>query len=152
MPSNRRAPAVWLRAAAMVAGASSAAAIPICWALMLSNLEIIGNFMYPAGAPAQLLQLVAAGLLNLQAVNVAEYPLGELFAAMDAAAVPGGPLALIIPMIIPMADSWSPLVVWGGWFLFLSANPRFQHLDSGQREFAASAQPRLTSGTIYATI
>jgi alcohol dehydrogenase len=53
--------------------------------------------MYPPRAPARLMQLAAAGLLDLGAVDVAEYPLDELPAAMDAAAVPGGSLVVVVP-------------------------------------------------------
>lgn len=66
-------------------------------ALMLTGREIIGHFMYPPQAPAEVLSLAAAGLLDLDAVDLAEYPLDRLDAAMDAAAVPGGPLVVIAP-------------------------------------------------------
>jgi alcohol dehydrogenase len=64
-------------------------------ALMLSNKEIVGTFMYPADAPARLLNLAAAGLLDLGAIDTAAYPLGELGPAMDRAAEPGAPLVVV---------------------------------------------------------
>lgn len=69
--------------------------------LMLSNREIIGNFMYPASVPAEVLQLVAAGLLDLAAFEIAEFPLDELPAAMDAAARPGGRLVVLTTAAYP---------------------------------------------------
>jgi alcohol dehydrogenase len=66
-------------------------------ALMLTGREIIGQFMYPPQAPAEVLALAAAGLLDLDAVPLAAYPLAELEPAMDAAAEPGGPLVLVDP-------------------------------------------------------
>jgi alcohol dehydrogenase len=65
--------------------------------LMLTSREIIGQFMYPPSAPAQLLRLAAAGLLDLDGVEVATFALDELPEAMDAAAAPGGPLVVVTP-------------------------------------------------------
>jgi alcohol dehydrogenase len=66
-------------------------------ALMLTGRELIGQFMYPPQAPAELLALAAAGLLDLDAVEVAGYPLAELEAAMTRAAAPGAPLVVVTP-------------------------------------------------------
>ncbi|HWG11905.1 MAG TPA: zinc-binding alcohol dehydrogenase family protein [Streptosporangiaceae bacterium] len=66
-------------------------------ALMLTGREIIGQFMYPPQAAAEVLALAAAGLLDLDAVEVAGYPLAELETAVDAAAEPGGPLVVVSP-------------------------------------------------------
>jgi len=66
-------------------------------ALMMTNREILGHFMYPASAPAHLLDLAAAGLLDLDAIALTTFPLAELDPAMDAAAEPGGPLVVITP-------------------------------------------------------
>jgi alcohol dehydrogenase len=66
-------------------------------ALMLTGREIIGQFMYPPQAPAEVMALAGAGLLDLDAVAVATYPLAELEPAMDAAAEPGGPLVVVAP-------------------------------------------------------
>jgi alcohol dehydrogenase len=72
-------------------------------ALMLTGREVIGQFMYPPRAPAEVLALAAAGLLDLAAVEVAEYPLAGLETAMDAAARPGAPLVVTVPS----ATAWS---------------------------------------------
>jgi alcohol dehydrogenase len=66
-------------------------------ALMLTGRELIGQFMYPPQAPAELLALAAAGLLDLDAVEVAGYPLAELEPAMTRAAAPGAPLVVVTP-------------------------------------------------------
>jgi alcohol dehydrogenase len=73
-------------------------------ALMLSGKEIIGNFMYPADAPARLLSLAAAGLLDLGALEVAAYPLGDLGSAMDRAAEPGAPMVVVSAAAGPAAS------------------------------------------------
>jgi alcohol dehydrogenase len=54
--------------------------------VMRNNLEIIGQFMYPAGAYRSLLGLVRAELLDLKPIRVLRFPLAALPAAMDAAA------------------------------------------------------------------
>ena len=66
-------------------------------ALMLTGREVIGHFMYPPQAAAEVLALAAAALLDLNAVEVAAFPLAGLDAAMDAAARPGGPLVVAVP-------------------------------------------------------
>jgi alcohol dehydrogenase len=64
-------------------------------ALMLAGKEILGNFMYPPDAPARLLQLAAAGLYDLDALEVEAYPLGDLESAMDSAAERGAPMVVV---------------------------------------------------------
>ena len=54
--------------------------------IMRNNWEIIGQFMYPAGAYRSLLGLVRAELLDLKPIRVLQFPLAALPAAMDAAA------------------------------------------------------------------
>jgi alcohol dehydrogenase len=63
--------------------------------LMATGREIIGNFMYPADAPARLLALVAGGLLDLTAIPTVHRPLAELERAMDEAAAPNAPLVVV---------------------------------------------------------
>jgi len=61
--------------------------LPISVGEMLANdWSVTGQFMYPREAPAQLLALVVAGLLDLSSVNARCFALHELPAAMDAAA------------------------------------------------------------------
>ncbi len=57
--------------------------------VMLNDWEIIGQFMYPAGAYRRLLDLVRAGLLDLRAVRPRVFALPALPEAMDAAASAG---------------------------------------------------------------
>ena len=54
--------------------------------VMLNNLEIIGQFMYPADAFMRLIGLTHAGLLDLRAIRVRAFPLAALPEAMEAAA------------------------------------------------------------------
>jgi alcohol dehydrogenase len=65
--------------------------------LMISRREILGNFMYPPGAPARLMQLAASGQLNLDRIDIVCYPLAELPTAMDHAAERGAPLVTVAP-------------------------------------------------------
>jgi alcohol dehydrogenase len=54
--------------------------------IIRNNWEIIGQFMYPAGAYRSLLSLVRAELLDLKPIRVLPFPLAALPAAMNAAA------------------------------------------------------------------
>jgi len=54
--------------------------------LMMNDLEIIGQFMYPGDAFRRLFELVHAGLLDLRAVTARAFPLAQLPTALDAAA------------------------------------------------------------------
>ncbi|WP_344649529.1 zinc-binding alcohol dehydrogenase family protein [Cryptosporangium japonicum] len=84
------------RAGRLVLMGSTSAPLPLDYtALMLAGTEVIGNFMYPDDAPARLLNLVSAALLDLAALPVASFPLADLPAAMDAAAEPGAPLVVV---------------------------------------------------------
>lgn len=61
--------------------------IPISYMeMMANNWEILGNFMYSAGAYLRLLALVRAGLLDVRSIRARTFPLEALPAAMDAAA------------------------------------------------------------------
>jgi alcohol dehydrogenase len=57
--------------------------------LMQNNWEIIGQFMYPAGAYRRLLDLLRSGLLDISAIRPRVYPLAALPEAMEAAASAG---------------------------------------------------------------
>jgi alcohol dehydrogenase len=86
------------RAGRLVLMGSMRVPLPIDYTdLMISRREIIGNFMYPPGAPARLMQLAASGLLDLERIDIACYPLADLPAAMDHAAEPGAPLVTVAP-------------------------------------------------------
>ena len=54
--------------------------------MMLNNLEIIGQFMYPQDTFMRLIDLARAGLLDLRAIRARPFPLEGLPAAMEAAA------------------------------------------------------------------
>ena len=61
--------------------------LPIPYSTVMSNdLEILGQFMYPATAYRRLLELVRGGLLDITAIRPLVYPLSNLTEAMDAAA------------------------------------------------------------------
>lgn len=53
--------------------------------VMSNNLELIGQFMYPADASLRLLDLVRAGLLDIRAIVPKPYSMPELPQAMKAA-------------------------------------------------------------------
>jgi alcohol dehydrogenase len=57
--------------------------------VMLNSWEIIGQFMYPAGAYRRLLELLRSGLLDITAIRPRVYPLAALPEAMEAAATAG---------------------------------------------------------------
>jgi alcohol dehydrogenase len=58
-------------------------------AVMLNSWEIIGQFMYPAGAYRRLLDLLHSGLLDISAIRPRVFPLADLPTAMEAAATAG---------------------------------------------------------------
>ena len=61
--------------------------LPIPYTQLVTNdLEVIGQFMYPADASARLLDLVGAGLLNIKAIVPRVFALADLPQAMEAAA------------------------------------------------------------------
>ncbi len=57
--------------------------------IMRNDWEIIGQFMYPAGAYRRLLDLLRAGLLDVSPIRPRSFPLAELPQAMEAAAQAG---------------------------------------------------------------
>jgi alcohol dehydrogenase len=57
--------------------------------VMLNNLEILGQFMYPASAYRRLLALLRSGLLDISVIRPRVYPLAALAEAMEAAATAG---------------------------------------------------------------
>ncbi len=63
------------------------ATIPLSYAqLMLSEITIRGAFMYPRSAPAELLNMIAAGTLDLSALHINTFPLEQFNEALDYAA------------------------------------------------------------------
>ena len=57
--------------------------------IMRNDWEIIGQFMYPAGAYRRLIGLMRAGLLDITPIRARTFPLAALPAAMEAAAQAG---------------------------------------------------------------
>lgn len=61
--------------------------IPLLYSqIMLSELTIRGAFMYPRQAPSELLNMVAAGTLDLSAIQVFSYRLDQINEAIEKAA------------------------------------------------------------------
>ena len=58
--------------------------------MMVNDWEVMGVFMYPKNAPAQLVRLAASGLLDLTRVRPHSFPLSDFPEAMDAAAAMKG--------------------------------------------------------------
>ena len=58
--------------------------------VMLNNLQILGQFMYPRDAFMRLVDLLRAGMLDLRTIQVRAFPLEALPAAMEAAASAAG--------------------------------------------------------------
>jgi alcohol dehydrogenase len=75
------------RGGRLVLMGSTTVPLPISYLdVMLNNLEIIGQFMYPQDTFMRLVELARAGLLNLRAIRARSFPLEALPAAMEAAA------------------------------------------------------------------
>jgi alcohol dehydrogenase len=75
------------RGGRLVLMGSMMAELPIPYStVMWNDLEILGQFMYPANAYRRLLELVRSGLLDITAICPRVYPLPNLAEAMDAAA------------------------------------------------------------------
>ena len=75
------------RGGRLVLMGSMAVPLPISYLdVMLNNLEIIGQFMYPQDTFMRLVDLARAGLLDLRAIRARSFPLEALPAAMEAAA------------------------------------------------------------------
>jgi alcohol dehydrogenase len=64
--------------------------------VMLNNLEIIGQFMYPQDTFMRLIELARAGLLDLGAIRVRPFDLEALPEAMEAAAAAGGLESIVL--------------------------------------------------------
>jgi alcohol dehydrogenase len=75
------------RGGRLVLMGSVAEPLPVGVGEMIGNdWTVLGCFMYPRDAPARLLRLVTAGLLDLGRCRVRQFPLDALDAAMTAAA------------------------------------------------------------------
>jgi alcohol dehydrogenase len=70
--------------------------------LLANDWEIVGQFMYERHAPAQLVALAAAGLLELGKIQVKAFALGEIRQAIEAAALMQG---LDLTALVPNAGT-----------------------------------------------
>jgi len=78
------------RGGRLVLMGSMTAPLPLSYTtVMLNNWEIVGQFMYPAGAYRRLLDLLRGGLLDPSAIRARVYPLAALPEAMEAATSAG---------------------------------------------------------------
>jgi alcohol dehydrogenase len=64
--------------------------------VMLNNLEIVGQFMYPRDVFRRLGELARSGLLDLDAIRTRAFPLDALPAAMEAAAQADGLECIVV--------------------------------------------------------
>ena len=75
------------RGGRLVLMGSMTAPLPLSYSdVMRNNWEIIGQFMYPAGAYRRLLDLLRTGLLDISPIRPRVFPLAALPEAMEAAA------------------------------------------------------------------
>jgi alcohol dehydrogenase len=64
--------------------------------VILNDLEIIGQFMYPQDTFVRLIELVRSGLLDINAIQTRSFPLDALSSAMEAAATAGGLECIVV--------------------------------------------------------
>jgi threonine dehydrogenase-like Zn-dependent dehydrogenase len=65
---------------------------------MLSEITIRGAFIYPRHAPSDLLQMIAAGTLNIKAIKTHIFPLDRIGEAIErAATLKGLEYFIIVP-------------------------------------------------------
>lgn len=85
------------RGGRLVLMGSMTAPLPLDYGeVMLNDLEILGQFMYPADAYRRLLELVRGGLLDLRAIAPRAFPLADLPTALAAAATAGSLECVIV--------------------------------------------------------
>jgi alcohol dehydrogenase len=64
--------------------------------VMLNNLEVMGQFMYPRDVFRRLGDLTRSGLLDINAIRTRSFPLDALSGAMEAAATAGGLECIVV--------------------------------------------------------
>ncbi len=64
--------------------------------VMLNNLEILGQFMYPQDTFTRLVDLARSGLLDIKAIRTRPFPLDALPEAMEAATTAGGLECIVV--------------------------------------------------------
>jgi alcohol dehydrogenase len=78
------------RGGRLVLMGSMTSELPVTYgAVMMSNLEILGQFMYPTDAYRRLLDLLRSGLLDMRPIRPRVFPLTALPEAIEAAAAAG---------------------------------------------------------------
>lgn len=70
-------------------------ALPYRW-IMRNNITILGQWMYPRHAVPRFIALVQSGLLPLDYVDITEFPLAGINAAVSHAAMHAGPFRLTV--------------------------------------------------------
>jgi alcohol dehydrogenase len=79
----------------LMGGVRSDLALNYNW-LMHNNITVKGQWMYERAAPARLIQLIRAGLLDLAPYEMTEFALDDVNAALAHAAANAGPLQLTV--------------------------------------------------------
>jgi alcohol dehydrogenase len=78
---------------------SMIAPLPISYLeVMLNDLEILGQFMYPRNAFIRLIELARSGLLDISAIRTRCFPLEALPGAMETAAKAEGLECVVVKM------------------------------------------------------
>lgn len=81
--------------AVLMGGVQSTLDIPYNY-VMLNNLVIRGQYMYPRHAPSLLVELISSGLLNLEPFSVSTFPLEQVNQAVQYAHDRGGAFQLTV--------------------------------------------------------
>jgi alcohol dehydrogenase len=85
------------RGGRLVLMGSMSVPLPISYLdLMLNDLEILGQFMYPQDAFMRLADLVRSGLLDIKAIRTRSFPLDAITNAMEVAATAGGLECIVV--------------------------------------------------------
>ena len=70
-------------------------ALPYAW-LMRNNITVRGQWMYPPEAVVRMIAMIKSGLIDLQLSEVATFPLAEVNAAVEHAAIHAGPFQMTV--------------------------------------------------------
>jgi alcohol dehydrogenase len=85
------------RGGRLVLMGSMTSELPVSYgAVMMNNLEILGQFMYPTDAYRRLLDLLRSGLLDIRPIRPRVFPLMALPEAMEAAAAAGNLECIVV--------------------------------------------------------
>ena len=64
--------------------------------IMRHNITLRGQWMYPPSAPRQMVNMIRAGLIDLDAYKITSFPLAEVTRALDHAAEHAGPFDVTV--------------------------------------------------------